>query len=318
MTGKLVRSLSAILLLLGAALGMAETVSSSPLGDEESSTGSVVVAVGDIACSPHDENFNQGAGSSVRCRQASTVQLAASMSPTAVLLLGDNQYERGELENYWQVFDATWGALRGIERPAAGNHEYETINADGYYAYFGSAAGTAGEGYYGSSLPGWHLLALNSNCSRVGGCNAGSPQERWLRSELAAHPDECLLAYWHEPRFSSGPHGSNATYAPLWRALYDYRAAVVLNGHDHVYERFAPQNPSGAADDNGTRAFTVGTGGYSLYRFGKPLATSEARINRQFGVLKLTLRTGSYDWAFIGIDDAGVLDSGSAACHAAS
>jgi hypothetical protein len=243
-----------------------------------------------------------------------TAQLALSLAPTAVLTLGDNQYEDGTLGQYWASFDPSWGPLRGIMHPAPGNHEYQTRNAEGYYAYFGDAAGPPDQGYYGSSLPGWRLIALNSNCSPVGGCGTGSPQEHWLRSELAAHPDDCILAYWHEPRFSSSYHGSSSAYAPFWRALYDYRADLVLNGHDHAYERMAPQDPGGRATDDGIRSFVVGTGGRSLYRFDSPIRTSEVRIAR-FGVLKLILRPGSYDWQFIGIEGVGVLDEGSGICH---
>ena len=159
----------------------------------------------------------------------------------AVLLLGDIQYEDGAYSKFLASYDPSWGRVKSITKPAPGNHEYQSGSAADYYRYFGAAAGDPAKGYYSYDLGGWHLVALNSNCSFVGGCGAGSPQEQWLRADLAAHPASCTLAYWHHPRFSSGAHGSDATYTAFWQALYDANAEVVLVGHDHDYERFAPQ-----------------------------------------------------------------------------
>jgi calcineurin-like phosphoesterase family protein len=275
---------------------------------------STVVAVGDIACDPANASFNGGVGTAAECRQSATVQLAASMNPAAVLTLGDNQYEDGSLAHYQASYALSWGALKNVTRPVPGNHEYLSGNASGYFAYFGASAGSSAKGYYASSVTGWRLLALNSNCGAIGGCQVGSPQEVWLRAELAAHPNDCILAYWHHPRFSSGLHGNDPTYDAFWQALYDYRADLVLNGHDHVYERMAPQDPTGQPNANGIRAFVVGTGGRNLPGFGVSVPTSEARIS-QFGVLKLTLQPSSYAWQFVAVDGQGVQDSGSGTCH---
>ena len=176
-------------------------------------------------------------------------------------------------------------------RPSPGNHEYETPGASGYFNYFGAAAGDPNKGYYSYDLGSWHVISLNSNCSSVpGGCAAGSPQEQWLREDLAAHSNTCTLAYWHHPRFSSGIHGDEASVAPFWDALYQAGADVVLNGHDHNYERFAPQNPSGQADPTqGIREFVVGTGGAELRKIVGIKPNSETQIADMNGIMKMTL-----------------------------
>lgn len=280
-------------------------------------TSSTVVAVGDIACSSADGSFNGGAGLPAACRQRATSDLALSLSPDAVLLLGDLQYDTGQLPQYQAVFDPTWGRLKSKIRPAPGNHDYYTPNASGYFTYFGATAGDHARGYYATELPGWRLLALNSNCAEVGGCHAGSPQEQWLRAELAAHPSPCTLAYWHHPRWSSGLHGNDTAYDAFWRALYDAQVDLVLNGHDHSYERLGRQTPDGVSDPRGIREFVVGTGGRSRYAFGTPLPLSRFRSN-EFGVLRLELSRDAYSWQFIGIDGQGVLDQGSQGCHKAA
>ena len=194
-----------------------------------------------------------------------------------------------------------------------GNHEYGTTGAAGYFQYFGALAGDPSKGYYSFDLGTWHLIALNSNCARIGGCGAGSPQEQWLKADLARSASGCVLAYWHHPRFSSGQHGNDASYDAFWRDLHSARADVVLSGHDHSYERFAPQDPDQHADADGIREFVVGTGGNGFYSFASVQPNSEMRIDRKFGVLKLTLGLGSYAWQFIS-DDGSVLDAGSTAC----
>ena len=279
----------------------------------------VIAAVGDIACDPTDGSFNGGLGTATRCRQkyTSDLLLDTALFPTldALLVLGDAQYEDGAYAKFAQSYDPSFGRVKGVTRPAPGNHEYATPNAAGYFQYFGQAAGDPAKGYYSFGLGGWHLIALNSNCAQVGGCGKNSRQTRWLRNDLAAHPASCTLAYWHHPRFSSGPHGSDSTFKPFWQALYSANADVVLVGHDHDYERFAPQDANGARDSaRGLRQFVVGTGGKTLYSFSSPVANSEVRAS-VFGVLKLTLRAGAYDWRFIAEGAETFTDSGSAACH---
>ena len=197
-----------------------------------------------------------------------------------------------------------------------GNHEYLTRAANGYFSYFGAAAGDPATGYYSFDVGAWHVVALNSNCSAVGGCASGSPQERWLRADLAAHPAACTLAYWHHPRFSSGEHGNEPAYDAFWRDLYAAGADVVLNGHDHDYERFAPQDPSGGSDlARGVREFVVGTGGKNHYRFLTLQPNSQVRDATTFGVLELTLHRTSYDWRFLPEPGKTFTDSGSAVCR---
>ncbi len=188
-----------------------------------------------------------------------------------------------------------------------------TSGATGYYNYFGALAGPAGRGYYSYDLGAWHIVSLNSNVSM----SAGSAQEVWLRADLAASTKTCTIAYWHHPRFSSGSnHGSSTQSAGVWQALYDAGAEIVISGHDHEYERFAPQTPGAAADPaRGIREFIVGTGGAGLYSFATPLPNSEVRDNTSFGVLKLTLSDGSYTWEFIPIAGDSFTDSGSGTCH---
>ena len=236
--------------------------------------------------------------------------------PGSVVTLGDNAYESGTATEFAQCYDPTWGRAKARTRPATGNHEYAAGNAAGYYAYFGAAAGDATKGYYSYDLGSWHVIALNAQCAFVGGCGAGSPQETWLRADLQAHPAACTLAYWHQPRFSSGEHGSNTTYQPFWQALYEASADVVLNGHDHDYERFSPQTPSGALDSSaGIREFVSGTGGKSHYPILSPIANSEVQNSDTYGVLKLTLHATSYDWQFVPVAGATFTDSGSGSCH---
>jgi hypothetical protein len=205
--------------------------------------------------------------------------------------------------------------VKATTRPAPGNHEYNTAGATGYYAYFGAAAGDPARGYYSYDVGTWHLVALNSNCAAIGGCGAGSAEEQWLRADLAAHPAACTLAYWHHPRWSTGDHGSSAIYDGLWKALYAFGAELVLNGHDHHYERFAPQTAAGALDQaRGLREFVVGTGGRSHYGTPTIRANSEVRNSDTFGVLRLTLRPAGYDWRFVPAAGS-FTDAGTASCH---
>jgi ABC-type transporter MlaC component len=234
-----------------------------------------------------------------------------------VVTLGDHAYEAGTPIEFAACYDPSWGRHKARTRPSPGNHDYLTPGASGYFEYFGAAAGDPGRGYYGYDLGAWRVIALNSNCDEIGGCGAGSPQERWLREELAANPRRCTLAYWHHPRFSSGPHGSDPVYDAFWRALYERGAEIVLVGHDHTYERFAPQRPDGSRDPvRGVRQFVVGTGGGGHHGFtGPPIANSEIRNDDTFGVLKLTLYPASYDWEFIPVAGRSFADRGRSSCH---
>jgi hypothetical protein len=275
----------------------------------------VIAAAGDIACDPGSSSYSGGHGTATACRQLATSRLLIARRYTAVLTLGDNQYEDGSYAKYRASYHPSWGRVKRITKPSPGNHEYETRNAAGYFRYFGKAAGEPARGYYSFEIGGWHLVSLNSNCAAVGGCGKGSAQEGWLREDLAAHPTACTLAYWHHPRFSSGPHGSDDATAALWRALYDHAAEVVLVGHDHDYERFAPQDPDGKLDRRrGIREFVVGTGGKSHYRFESVAANSQARNSTTFGLLSLTLRPNGYSWRFVPAVGS-FTDAGSAGCH---
>jgi hypothetical protein len=278
----------------------------------------IIAAAGDIACDPSDGSFNGGNGTTNNCRQKAVSDLFVGKNFSAVLALGDIQYEDGAPSKYLQSFDPSWGRAKNLIHPAVGNHEYLTAGASGYYNYFGAAAGDKTKGYYSYDIGAWHLVALNSNCSQVGGCGAGSPQEQWLKADLAAHPTMCTLAYWHHPRFSSGEHGSNTSYDAFWKDLYAAGAEIVLSGHDHDYERFAPQNPSGAADPNGIQQFVVGTGGKNHYAFNPTKPNSLVRNSDTYGILKLTLHPTSYDWQFVPEPGKTFTDSGTMNCRGAT
>jgi acid phosphatase type 7 len=246
----------------------------------------VVAAAGDIACKPG------AAPTASACQQAATAQLLVDIAPDRVLALGDEQYERGTLSEFQNSYDLSWGKVKSITAPAPGNHEYETAGASGYYDYFGAAAGDPSKGYYSFDLGAWHLIALNSNCGDVG-CATGSAQEQWLRADLAAHPDRCLLAYWHHDTF--GP--THDLRADLLAAGAD----LLLVGHTHAFRNRDDLDASGNDDPNGYRQFTVGTGGKS---------------GGTFGVLELTLHPSSYDWRFVGIPGTSLTSTGAELCHA--
>ncbi|MGH2978545.1 MAG: DUF7594 domain-containing protein, partial [Solirubrobacterales bacterium] len=284
----------------------------------------MIAAAGDIACSSSSSNFNGGNGTADRCRQKYTSDLLVNQGLAAVLVLGDMQYESASLSGIRNSYDLSWGRVKSITRPAAGNHEYKTSGAAGYFDYFngvGQATGPAGDrskGYYSFNVGTWHLIALNStdHCAIVP-CGVGSAQETWLKADLAANADKyCTLAYWHDPRFNSG-HDKNADeMAALFQALYDADADVVLGGHAHDYERFAPQNPSGQLDNaRGIRQFVVGTGGAFFTSISTPQPNSQIRQNNTYGVLKLTLRPTSYDWQFVSESNKPFTDSGTGQCH---
>jgi hypothetical protein len=290
--------------VLGAALLVttpARSRSATAIGDP------VIGAAGDISCPSSTPR-------STTCRQQATSDLLVDGSVDAVLPLGDNQYESGALSDYEAYYDPSWGRVKAITYPNPGNHEYMTPGAAGYYSYFGASAGDPSKGYYSFDLGEWHIISLNSNCSNIGGCQAGSPEEQWLRSDLSAHSNACTLAYWHHPLFTSAARGGTPEVQDLWRALFDYRADVILNGHEHDYERFGPQTPDGQTDSNGIREFVVGTGGKSHDALGTPIANSVVRDTRTFGILKMTLHASSYDWQFVPEAGGSFTDSGTAPC----
>ena len=268
----------------------------------------VLAGAGDIAGCSHD-------------RDESTAQLLDGI-PGTVVTMGDSVYSDGTLTQFNDCYGPTWGRHKDRTRPSPGNHDYNTAGAAGYYTYFGAAASPLDInctsnclGYYSYNLGAWHIIALNSEITR----SVGSAQEQWLRADLAANRSTCTLAYWHKPRFSSGQvHGNNTSVQPFWQALYEYMADVVLNGHEHTYERFAPQSPTGQAEPaRGIREFVVGTCGASLYSFSTIQPNSEVRNNTTWGVLKLTLHPTSYDWEFVPIAGQTFTDVGSANCVSA-
>ena len=233
-----------------------------------------------------------------------------------VLVLGDAVYDSGEPSEFQQCYEPTWGRALDRTRPVPGNHDYETDAAQGYFDFFGSRAGAPRKGWYSYDLGAWHIIILNTNreCEEIS-CAAGGEQGQWLRADLAAHPNLCTLAIYHHPRFSSGDHGNNDFVQDFWTTLYEHHVDVVLNGHDHHYERFAPQDVRGLADPTGVREFVVGTGGVGHYDMHVPEPNSEAMQNSENGVLKLTLHASSYDWEFITAAGGSFHDSGTGACH---
>lgn len=265
------------------------------------------MGAGDIACEP-------GSGATATsCRHKYTSDLLSGAD--AVVTFGDNQYEDGALSKFQQSYDPTWGRFKSITHPSIGNHEYIS-GALGYFDYFGAAAGPRLTGYYSFDIGGWHFVALNSQCSSVGGCGPGSPQYEWLRADLAASTAPCTAAYWHHPRFSSGQYGNDADYAGFWQLLYEDGAEIVMGGHDHNYQRYAPQTPTGTRDDaRGIRQFVVGTGGKSHYAVDASGTNREAANGTTFGVLRLTLSSSGYDWKFVPEAGKTYTDSGSGSCH---
>ena len=280
-------------------------------------TRAVLLAAGDIAsCQSRGDR--------------ATAKLLDSISGT-VLTLGDEAYPAGTAKEFDECYDRTWGRFKDRTKPVPGNHEYFTADASGYFDYFSESSTTSptpvpntrenpgltpGKGYYSYDLGSWHIVALNSECDSVrGGCDPTSPMLSWLEKDLAAHPDQCTLAYWHKPLFTSGYNGDYAPVRPIWDVLYAAHADVVLNGHDHFYERFASQTPRGERSKRGIREFVVGTGGESHAKFRTIPANSQVRNAHTFGVLKLTLRSRSYRWKFVPAGDKTFTDSGNTPCH---
>ena len=275
-----------------------------------------IVFAGDIAC----HSAPQASGPSCRYGTGTTgtAGLVAWLNPDHIGAVGDLQYEDGALADYNAYYNPTWGAFRAKTFPVPGNHEYHLPDAAGYFDYWGARAGTRAKGWYAKSVGNWLVIALNSEV----GVNASSEQYNWLKSVLdlnkaTSTPKSCVLAFWHKPRWSSDTqHGSNAGFGPFWILLQSHHADVVVNGHAHLYERFAKQNAAGVADAGGIRQFTAGIGGKSQYSFSTPVANSQVRIAGA-GVLRLQLQSNSYDWALYGLNRS-VLDSGQTNCNAGS
>jgi hypothetical protein len=277
-----------------------EPPSASPLATPDTSP-HLVYAAGDIA----------------ECPDTQPAVVGLVRNPHALILaVGDIVYPNGQPRGFEQCFDPVWGGLKARIRPVPGNHDYITRDAAGYFAYFGQAAGDPRQGYYSFDIGAWHVIAMNSMCQHIGGCRAGSPQITWLEADLAAHPGGCTLAYWHHPRFSSGDGASLQRTEPMWEALYGAGAEIVINGHDHDYERFAPLDPAGRVDpQRGIREFVDGTGGANLTRRVRVAAHSEIWTRDYHGLLELTLRPGRYRWRFVAAETQRVIDSGSGRCH---
>jgi hypothetical protein len=244
------------------------------------------------------------AGDVASCRSTGDERTAALLDriPGTVAVLGDAVYERGTAAELRDCY--SWRRFRRRTRAALGNHEYGSADARPAKAYFGLPA----RGYYSYELGSWYVVVLNSNCGPAGGCEDGSPQQRWLAADLAASASVCTLGYWHHPRFSSGLHGPDPTMAALWRTFSRGGGDVALAGHDHHYERFAPLD--------GVRSFVVGTGGRSHYPVVRRLTRprSVAVKDDTFGVLRLTLRMDGYDWRFVPVAGSSFRDAGSSPC----
>lgn len=260
-----------------------------------------------------------GAGDIASCLDLSGAVATANLLdsiPGVVFTTGDNAYDSGTAEQFKNCYQPTWGRHKDRTRPAVGNHEFHSGGATPYFDYFGASAGDPSRGFYSYELGTWHIIVLNSECKDVGGCQKGSREEKWLSSDLDAHPSHCTLAYWHKPLFSSGAkHGNDPEMRAFWIDLYKRGATVVINGHDHDYERFAPQDPDGKPDSTrGIREFVAGTGGRSHRPFADPLPTTEVRNADTFGVLKMTLHPGAYEWEFIPEAGKTFRDSGAGSC----
>jgi hypothetical protein len=284
------------------ALSLLLLIGASPSSPAAADPDPILVGAGDIA--------DCGSGGPAESGAEATAALLDGIAGT-VFTAGDNAYNSGTEAEFRDCYDPTWGRHKARTRPTAGNHDYNTPGAIPYYAYFGTSTGTADLGYYSYNLGAWHIVALNSNVD----AGAGSAQAGWLIGDLASHRSVCTLAYWHHPVFSSGQHGNDPHMQEIWRILYAFGADVVISGHDHNYERFAPQSPDGAADSaHGIREFVVGTGGTSLRSVGSPRPNSEVRESKTHGVIKLALHPASYTWEFVPIAGETFADTGSAPC----
>lgn len=298
---------------LVAACGLA--VATAGAAPARSATAAPVAAAlaGDPTLAAAGDIVGDCTGSS--CGYRKTAAVITSLNPTTVLALGDISNRSGAATDYTSRFNSSWGVFKPKIRPVPGNHDYLVAGAANFFKYFGAAANPP-HGYYSYNVGTWHIVAINSNCSKVGGCQAGSAQEKWLKNDLAQHPAACTLAFWHHPRYSSGTGGNNTSMKAIFQDLYNAGADVILSGHSHDYERFAPQNNASQRDNaDGIRQFVVGTGGSFFTRFGTIKPNSLVRNNNTFGVLMMTLGVSSYSWKFVPVAGKTFTDRGSANCH---
>ncbi|HEY7562998.1 MAG TPA: metallophosphoesterase [Gaiellaceae bacterium] len=300
--------MTAAVVLLAVVVGLATELALRAGGSEQAASdgAEVLLAAGDIAECDH-----QGDEATARILER---------YPTATIApLGDLAYEEGSNADFENCYGPSWGEFKGRTRPATGNHDHSTTNAQGYWDYFGARGGPYDRYYYSYDLGGWHVVVLNSDCWRIGGCALEDPQIEWLRDDLDRNSSACTLAYWHRPPFSSGRYGDlkdAGRVRPLWQAAYEGGVDLVLTGHEHSYERFAAMDAAGRRDEGGVRLIVVGTGGGNLRRFAnEPLPTTESRNDETWGVLKLTLRPTGYDWEFLPAEGATFTDSGSSSCR---
>ena len=333
------RTVVALVAAATLSLILAMTGAPGPTSAKAATGDPVIAAAGNIACDPSQSAFRGTLGTKTKCHMRYVSDLLlnpdGSAKYPATLALGDTQYICGGLSAYQQSYDPTWGRVFASTRPVAGDKDYRTTlnapgatgcsdppgRAEGFFSYFGSKSyiqhgPTVGSGiFYSFNVPNgctpdginpcWHFIAINSNCAKAKGCTPGTPEYNWIASDLAAYPNSsysCTVAFWHAPRFSSGTHGSNPAFDAIWQLLYQNDVEIVLNAHEHTYERFAPQTPAGVADPtNGIREFIMGTGGYGLVKFpsANRIANSQASNDATFGILTLTLHLNSYDWRFI-------------------
>jgi 3',5'-cyclic AMP phosphodiesterase CpdA len=308
---KIIIAATVALVIVGVGLGMAAVLGGggSEGGGSEASGGksAMLLAAGDIAECDH-----QG--------DEATAEILAQYPDATIATLGDNAYQEGTDEQFKSCYDASWGKFKDRTMPATGNHDESTKNAQGYWDYFGDRGGPYDKYYYSYDLGSWHLVVLNSDCWRVDGCAIDDPQAEWLRNDLEKNPALCTIAYWHRPPFSSGRYGGpgeTGRVRPLWQVLNEEGVDILLTGHEHSYERFAPMNTAGERDDKGgVRLFVVGTGGGNLRPFeNPPLPTTEVRDDETWGVLKLDLGEGRYSWKFLPVAGSTFSDSGSGTCH---
>jgi len=278
----------------------------------------VTASAGPRMTAPPGATVLVGAGDIADCgsgNDEATAGLIDAIEGT-VFAAGDNAYENGSRDDYAHCYDPTWGRHRDRTLPVVGNHEWQTPGAAGYFDYFGERAGQPGAGWYATSVGDWRVIVLDSDCGDAGGCTPDTAQGRWLERELATSTSRCTVAIWHHPRFSSGPHGDDTMVDPLWRAMYEAGVELVINGHEHSYERFAPQDGDGRSDPaRGVRQIVVGTGGKDLRRFEQPKPNSEIRDDQTYGVLRLVLRPDGFDWAFLPVAGQTFTDAGSGSCH---
>jgi hypothetical protein len=294
-----------VVLVVGTGLALGEILG----GGSGSSRGktAVLVAAGDIAECDH-----QG--------DEETARIVAAYPNATVATLGDNAYQDGTLQDFEKCYGPSWGQFKERTRPATGNHDHSTKNAQGYAEYFGSIGGPYDKYYYSYDIDSWHVVVLNSDCWRVGGCAIEDPQAEWLREDLEQHPSICTLAYWHRPPFSSGRYGEpseTARVRPLWRVLNEEGVDILLTGHEHSYERFQPMDSEGRPDEQGgVSLFVVGTGGGNLRPFeNPPLSATVTRQDNTWGVLKLELDTDGYGWTFLPVPGSSYSDAGTGRCH---